>query len=427
MPLMNAIQLVIQVQQPGSGFSCETWTDLSIVNPVYIAFCHAGSPAAEHEMNRLAAAFRAELSGATGGRPDSPPCGGRASAGGCHALDEGDCQKLLVLVGDVATPVSAAAVPMLGAWRDDPGFSVLPVFPLAARTGLAGLLPVEVSEQNAAFWNGSIEEVLPAVFAAANVTPEQPKIFISYRQAESAELAVQLFDALSHAGFDAFLDHFRIRPGVNFQSRLTQELGDKSMVLLIESDHLQESNWVLHEINVAKECGLGLCAINLDGAPEVDGVDDEVRQQLSAADFVDGRIGAALEPAALADVVARIRVQHDRASLRRRIALEQSFEEAVHRAGAPRPTREPNGAYRVSHPGKDYLAWLTTRPPDLGDFHFVHGAAAKPTIGVIIGLSRLMEPPRAARNDWLAGLCDLKLLDEGRLVWAATEMARGAL
>lgn len=427
MPLMNAIQLVIQMQQPDNSFSCETWTDLSIVNPVYVAFCHAGPSAAEHEMNRLAAAFRAELSAVTGSVPVPPPCSGSPSVGGCHALHEGDCQKLLVLVGDMSTPLSAASVPMLGAWGRDPSFSILPVFPQAARTKLASLLPAGVREQNAAFWTKDIEEVLPAVFAAANVTPEQPKIFISYRQTESAELAIQLFDALSHAGFDAFLDHFRIRPGVNFQSRLTQELGDKSMVLLIESDHLQDSDWVLYEINVAKACGLGICAINLDGAPEVDGVDDEVRQRLSATDFASGRIGGALGTAALADVVARIRTEHDRASLRRRIALEQSFEEAVHRAGAPRPTREPNGAYRVSHPGKDYLAWLTTRPPDLGDFHFVHGAAAKPTIGVIIGLSRLMEPPRAARNDWLAGLCDLKLLDEGRLVWAAAEMARGAL
>jgi hypothetical protein len=51
----------------------------------------------------------------------------------------------------------------------------------------------------------------------------------------------------------------------------------------------------------------------------------------------------------------------------------------------------------------------------------------KPTAGVIIGLTSLMEPPRMVRNEWLAGLCDLKIVDEGRLVWAAGEMARGAL
>jgi hypothetical protein len=423
MPLKDAVQLVIQVQRPDGGFSCETRSGLPLVNPVYIAFCHVGSAAAERDMDQLVTAFRQELSTAAGGISVAPPCGGGLALG-CHALAEPDCQKLLVLVGDGVTAVPP--LPLLGLWGTDPSFGVLPVYPQAAQSALQALLPAGVRLYNTALWNQSVEEALPAVFAASNVTSEQPKIFISYRQVDSAELAIQLFDALSHEGFDVFLDHFRIPPGVNFQSRLAQELGDKSMVLIIESLHLQDSDWVLYEINMAKACGLGVCSVNLDAAPQVPGIDEEVRHRLAKSDFA-GAVGGRLAPPALERLVARVRREHDRALLRRRIALEQSFEQAVRNAGGPPPVRGPNGAYRVSHPAKEYLTWLTVRPPDLPDFHYVHGAAQKPTIGVIIGLSRLLEPPRAARNDWLANLCDLRVLDEGRLVWAATEMARGAL
>ena len=31
-------------------------------------------------------------------------------------------------------------------------------------------------------------------------------------------------------------------------------------------------------------------------------------------------------------------------------------------------------------------------------------------LGVILGLSRLMEPPRVARNGWLSGLCGIRLV-----------------
>ena len=75
---------------------------------------------------------------------------------------------------------------------------------------------------NVEFWSRSIAEVIPAILGLSNITTENPRIFISYRQKDSSNLAIQLFDALCHQGFDAFLDHFRIPPGVNFQARLTQ-------------------------------------------------------------------------------------------------------------------------------------------------------------------------------------------------------------
>ena len=427
MPLQQDIQLIVQVEEAPGRFSSDAYSGLPLATPVLVAFCHVGSPAAESAMKQLAAAFLTELWGAAGVEPVPLESGDGIGAGAWPGPAVPGCRKLLVAVGDESTPLSAEH-PMLRPWLGaDPAMSVLPVVPIAARPSIWSLLPPRVDQQNACFWGHSIGEVLPTVFATAGITAAQPRIFISYRQVDTAEAAIQLFDSLSHAGFDVFLDHFRIPPGVNFQSRLTQELGDKSMVLVLESEHLLDSQWVLYEINVAKSCGLGVYALNFAGAPPVPGIDEDIRHKLKASDFAAGRAGGPLAAAAIARITSLVRTEHDRAQLRRRVTLERSFAEAVLLAGGQAPEREPNGAFRVRAPGKDYLAWLTTRPPDLPDFHYVHGNAVKPVAGVIIGLSRLMEPPRALRNEWLAGLCSLKVIDEGRLVWAASEMARGTL
>ena len=195
----------------------------------------------------------------------SLPCqGAQVDPLGCHAHQDPECQKLLVLVGDDAQPF--ATNQLCRHWlRAGSNYSILPVYRTSARGSLSGLLPPELQHVNVEFWSSSVAQAAPAVFSRANLTAESPRIFISYRQKDSSALAIQLFDALSHEGFDVFLDHFRIPPGVNFQSRLTQELGDKSMVLVIESADILNSPWTLYEINVAKTCSLGLLALRAPG------------------------------------------------------------------------------------------------------------------------------------------------------------------
>jgi hypothetical protein len=81
----------------------------------------------------------------------------------------------------------------------------------------------------------------------------------------------------------------------------------------------------------------------------------------------------------------------------------------------------------VAGAGRDYLVYLAPRPPDFPDFHTLHGAAHPPARGVILGLSRLMEPPRLKRNGWLSDLCEIRVVDEGELRAAARMMVQGTL
>jgi TIR domain len=430
--LRAGAQVICRWENHPGQFNCEAFNGLALLNPALITITHCGSSAARHSAREIRGALVRELE-ALGATAIMPPCGpnNRAPLTACHALGEQQCQKLLVIVGDDQQPFLDS--PDLRLWRAGaPTFVTLPTLPEVARSAVGHLLPAWATPLNVVFWTASPRETVPAILAQSGMTAEVPKIFISYRQTESAALAIQLFDALGHAGFDVFLDHFRIPPGVNFQSRLTQELGDKSMVLFLESATFNNSQWVIYEVNVAKACGLGMHALNLCGAPKAPGVDEGLRTLLNDQDIVGGHYTptAGLTPAALAGVLATVRTEHDRAIVKRRQILERALEGAVLSEGGNLPARCGSGCMRVDSlrpPGKRYVVALTPRPPDLPDFYRVHGQVVQPVKGVVVGLSRLMEPPRVERLTWLSGVSNLMLKDEGEMLDLARQLVRGTL
>lgn len=427
----NGAQLVLLSEQRDGTFDCTGFADVSVVNPVLIALCSSSTPSARANL----AVLRSELlntinSLSPGIKPVTMPCRGiRSSPVDCKGFDEPDTQKLLVIVGDKKQPFDRR--PYSDKWlTGGPAARVLPIFHGDSRTSLKSLLPANLTHINADFWTSSIAHTIPTILALANIAPVGPRIFISYRQSDSAALAIQIFDALSHAGFEVFLDHFRIPPGVNFQSRLTQELGDKAMLLVIESPNLLSSAWVLHEIDVAKVNSLGIFALQVPGGTAIPTVDSSLRSILNQADFESDiySASAVLKEEAVAKVVEHVRAQHDRALIRRRQILHDSLEGALASEGVPLAPLTPKGLVPVtSKNGTQYLVWLTPRPPELMDFHRVHGATVAPSKGVIVGLSSLMEPTRFQVTTWLAGLSSILMVEEGQLKNIATQLARGTL
>ncbi len=427
----NGIEIIVHHRDGSGAATCSAYAGLGLSNPVMIVLGDYDSAQSHAHQLNLFQALEAEIIGSLGGRAITPPCRGRCGdLGSCHARGDANCQKILVLVGDDHSPATSEITSLSDEWAGAvPGYAILPVFPAISRLSVSALLPASAQTANAEFWMSHPREALPALFAFSSITAKQSKLFISYRQIDTAALAIQLFDALSHEGFDVFLDHFRIPPGVNFQARLTQELGDKSMVLLLESANLGQSQWVAHEISIAKSCGLGLLGLLLPGGQRQPSLDEGDRQIVDQVAFVGGAFSntATLTPNALGGIVARIKTLHDRVLIGRRRILRQSFELALQREGCGNVQRLGNGAFRVQAAGKEYLVWLTPRPPDTPDFYDAHGAAAPSRLGVVVGLSRLMEPDRAVRTKWLADLCTLKLVDEGQLSQLARDIAGGIL
>jgi hypothetical protein len=343
------------------------------------------------------------------------------------AIADGDPSLLVALSGGARWIEAAWQEPFLANER------VLPMLPLTEQPRASQIFGARLRKINVAFWRNGVAEVVSAVLARLGLTDEIPRLFISYRRKEAQALANQLFDALSQRNFDVFLDHFRVPPGVEFQRRLTQEIGDKSVVLVIESAAILTSEWTRYEISTALLHGLGLIGIGVPGGRDVPGIDATRRMRLKDGDFVGGSFSAAaeLEPKCLEDLVVRVVAEHDRALRRRYEMIRRSLEVAFGDEGLSLAA-EGRDAF-VTEFARDantekFRVRICRRSPELQDFHTVEQqcAAFDPADrGLVVGATALMETPRSERLRWLSGKSKMRLYDVGEVARAAREIKQG--
>jgi hypothetical protein len=364
-------------------------------------------------------------------------------------------RQVLVLVCEEADVDSKS---WLAPWTDQEPVArrIMPVFKEGSQPNQ--WLPEILRPFNAEFWSQGITEVVPAVLSSAGITLDSQRVFISYRRLETEPLAQQLFDRLTRAGFDVFLDRFSIESGVNFQQRLYQELLDKSMVLLLESAHIDGSTWTQEEIAFVRRYGLGLLALKLpDRETGLVSVDPDERYELEDEWFVvstpkqvdnpkrpeDRAPGepatfnqwSELDKDELEKVVNLAKRVHDLATFRRRrdvrenvIAVLKTF------AGVVPSTAGTDGILHVDvtdDQGKkhDFGLWLTTRPPDFVDFHSTYVRSGQPPQwkGVVCGPADVLERNRRDKLAWMSRVSGYGCFDLADLAAMAEKMQKGTL
>jgi hypothetical protein len=352
-----------------------------------------------------------------------------------------ETQKLLVLVGeqgeDPPRKLHTNTTRLHEKWLSQGSpYSVMPIYP--ENSPVSELLPdlESLRKINVRFWHTSIVEAIPDVLAASGLTTREFRIFLSYRRWQTTALAHQLFSELNKYNFSVFLDQFRIEAGVNFQEKLIEDLADKSMVLLLESSDFLGSEWTREEIAFTKIHRLGLLALKVPdrggGMPQIHPREREI---LDGTDFERGFREPAdkdhpeancLTPEALERVVARVRLEHGRAFLRRREQTRNEMTFALHQAGVPESDYDftVGGFLRVRRPNHQYSIWLANRPPDLSDFHLSHLGCSPPQNAIIIGLSKYVAIERQRRMEWLTSVCHVRYFDEGQMSHIAEDIAK---
>jgi len=336
---------------------------------------------------------------------------------------------LLVAVGDSSS--TGAPDPVVNSWAQrakgsaDERYRVMPALP--AKSNPALLLPKRLRRFNVGWWTKDIRELAQAILEAAGVSDDEYRIFVSYKRSDCQALAEQLFVELSKHRFQVFVDRFTIPPGLDFQERLDSELEDKSMVLILESEHLLESDWVAHEIAFAKNRKLGVMGLRLPSGKDVPIVTDGNRVRLDGSDFK----GKILAGSALKRVVARVKLEHNLALFRRRESMRKNFELAIHREIGMPPTLLADGIKRFSYNRILYGFWLTPRPPQVDDYHAVcHRGLPLPTPFTnsklaVIGPSHKMRPHDQEQLRWLGGLCNSLQFDEQQIDSLAVSIRDG--
>jgi hypothetical protein len=429
--------VVLQTEH-ASGFQAWGFAGVPAARRSWICLASSGSDQGRDHVRQLREALEAALMGSNAGVTTEAIQSAAPSA--LDLTRQRDRRNVLVLVGSADRPFTRT--PWHEAWQSDADNAAVMVALPAGR--YEAMFDATIAETdlwrriNASVWRSTIGEVLPGILARAEVTSPVSRVFVSYRRLETLPIALQLFDRLTHEGFEVFLDRFSIPPGYDFQRRLTQELEDKSMVVLLESRHLRDSQWTQHEIDFAKRTRLGLATIRMPDVTPAEALPSTtigpVLELKDPTDFAGpsrtvpdpARAGVTVTewPALTKDaedrVVAEIKQAHADALFRRRHRLRTDLVEALRAGGIPTQYTAV-GPLIVSHSPDEHLVWVTTRPPEVDDFRSVYAADAartKPSPqsrGVIVGPMAAHEPDRQQRLKWLESLSRCASFDEGDL------------
>ena len=208
------------------------------------------------------------------------------------------------------------------------------VLPLVQSTdNFSSVVPQALHALNSLAWDrkaGPSAELVIDILRRCGLAEEERAVFISYKRKDSEGIATQLWQALSARGFGVFLDKHSVDRGVNFQATLFRELRRKSMVLLLESPRIRESDWVLQEVMYALRHKLGLLsAVWKDVAGSetlrIPELPDGYRTLLKDEDFCGKGEKARLKKTRLRTLLEEVEIIHAHALARRRKELLNGF------------------------------------------------------------------------------------------------------
>jgi TIR domain-containing protein len=393
----HGFQVMLQRWPPDGPPGCTGVVDVPLSRPTRLLF--AADPGALGDRDALAADVEAALHG-QGGR--AQVCGGPGGLE-CWATAEPAARNILAVVASGGPP-SAPLEDFADEWLARVGFEAVGILPAGVNPDV--VLPTALRSLNAILWQASPREALPELLDAVLLDTEDRRLFVSYARADGADLAEQVFEVLSQARFDVFLDRFSLAPGVDFLERIQDEILDKAMVVVVETAAALRSHWVGREVDIAVARGLGIAAINVDGSDGFREIAEDMRCRSAHRDTIRQFL---LE-------------QHRTQLLERREGLRQSVWQALVDVGVgPAAITDTAAGFAVRTPGGVRFVGISVRPADLHRFRLLgEQAGAAPAF--------LIHPQPAIhrrRRDlgWLSGISRVVEVDTGRIMHAAPTIA----
>ncbi|WP_343622671.1 toll/interleukin-1 receptor domain-containing protein [Roseateles puraquae] len=183
------------------------------------------------------------------------------------------------------------------------GVPVVPIVSAAAR--VSAELPAALCSINAMFHDVAdihLRRVVTAALQCLGLLPAQRRVFVSYRREESADVALQLFEALSARHFDVFLDTHSVSVAADFQAALWHRLCDSDVLVMLDTPGYFKSRWTTVEWGRAISKHISMLQLVWPGhAPERES-NLATSKKLADADFN----GTRLTPEILADVALEL-------------------------------------------------------------------------------------------------------------------------
>ena len=147
---------------------------------------------------------------------------------------------------------------------------ILPIAPSAPE--FTQNIPKIIRNLNGFFLNDerAVHALKNYILAFFGIVNTNRKVFISYRRVDSEELAHHLFDALTKLKYHPFLDSYSIQSGVDFQEYLRHELNDTELIVVLNTEHFDESDFTKEEVNIANELRIPILEVKFDPCVRMD-------------------------------------------------------------------------------------------------------------------------------------------------------------
>lgn len=183
------------------------------------------------------------------------------------------------------------------------GVPVVPV--VSAATRVSAELPAELRSINAMFHDPAdvgLRRLVTAALQCLGLLPAQRRVFVSYRREESADVALQLYEALSARHFDVFLDTHSVSAAADFQAALWHRLCDSDVLVMLDTPGYFNSRWTTAEWGRAIAKHISMLQLVWPGHTPARESHLATSKRLTDADFN----GARLTPAVVADVALEL-------------------------------------------------------------------------------------------------------------------------
>ena len=323
---------------------------------------------------------------------------------GSQTEKEPACVHALVPIVDQP---GASIVAVIAGWMSKPPDRWL-VLPAVARgidpAKVLAALSTKMSRLQLVPWGGDLGRLASIVLQRV-VYGERPRLFVSYRRKESQQMADQLFDTMSRRGFQLFLDRFSGTAGRPFPQEIAEELAERDVVVLIETQNILQSRWAKWEVAFARRYRLGLLALHWSGAPTLPGIAHRLK--------VTPQTNGELAPADLALAANFIEREHALASLTRPAFYETLIDQAAKtKGGRTEPLTEGTWVVRDASGNRKAAIAPAGRPGRLSDARLLALASALTPGGPLILAGQHRHLPAGAQTDmtWLASKLNIELL-----------------
>jgi len=134
------------------------------------------------------------------------------------------------------------------------GNIILPVFDKSFTDEMHDIL----SNQNGVTHNDNLKKIKNIVLEGFELLRKNRKLFISYKRAESSNIAIQLYEYLEKNNFDVFIDTHSIDKGEEFQEELWHRMTDCDLILMLNTKEFLNSDWCKQELDKAHLKRIGI-------------------------------------------------------------------------------------------------------------------------------------------------------------------------